>query len=418
MTTTKSQKTVSAFAKVSGSAALMLAGALLWAICVSGDTGVTLAGNPSPVPASLFSLNILFHPLTKVPWPAVPFVGWRMSHVNWPDLEPQKGNWYFTLLDRYVDWGQQHHVQILMALTYTPQWASSTPDAKTDSQPGISGVPRDMEDWRNFVRTVGTRYKGRIQQYEIWNEPNRPQSWAGDVDTMIAMTRDASSILKEIDPANMIVAPAPEEEKGLPWLNEFLRKGGGQYVDVISYHFYVGMNPPESLIPLIQKVESAMKQYHVEDKPLWNTEAGWLGPNPLPASELPAAYVARGYILNWAAGVSRFYWFAWENHHYAPVELIEKDNITITPAGKAFSQIQQWMVGAVLHRCGSSADGTWVCDLDRSGVPAHVVWNASGNKTFVIPPDWQVSGITSLAGISSQRQGNTTAIGVQPVLIQ
>jgi hypothetical protein len=412
------QNAAFSFAKLLSLGALVLAVALLGSLRASSHGSVTLPGNSTPVPESLFSLNILFHPLTKVPWPAVPFGGWRMSHVNWPDLEPQKGNWYFTLLDRYVDWGQQHHVQILMALTYTPQWASSTPDAKTDSQPGISGVPRDMDDWRNFVRTVGTRYKGRIQQYEIWNEPNRPQSWAGDVDTMIAMTRDASTILKEIDAANIVIAPAPEEEKGLPWLNEFLRKGGGQYVDAISYHFYVGMNPPESLIPLIQKVERAMKEYHVDDKPLWNTEAGWLGPNPLPSSELPAAYVARAYLLNWAAGVSRFYWFAWENHHFAPIELIQKDNTTFTAAGKAFGQIQQWMLGAVLNRCASSADGTWICDFDRNGTPTHIVWNTAGNKSFSVPSGWQVSRITTLDGASSQSQTDSAVIGAQPVLIQ
>jgi Glycosyl hydrolases family 39 len=395
-----------------------MATTLLWAICASGDTTVILAGRPTPVPASLFSLNILFHPLTKVPWPAVPFGGWRMSHVNWPDLEPQKGNWNFTLLDRYVEWGQQHHVQILMALTYTPQWASSTPDARTDSQPGISGVPRDMDDWRTFVRTVATRYQGRIQQYEIWNEPNRPQSWAGDVDTMIVMTREASTILKQIDPATVVVAPAPEEEKGLPWLNEFLRKGGGQYVDAISYHFYVGMNPPEALIPLIQKVEHAMKQYHLEDKPLWNTEAGWLGPNPLTSSELPAAYLARAYVLNWAAGVSRFYWFAWENHHFAPIELIEKDNVTLLPAGKAYGMIEQWMVGAVVNRCAGSGDGTWICDLDRNGNLSYIVWNTAGNKSFSIPSDWRVSQITSLSGANNESQDHSITIGVQPVLIR
>jgi Glycosyl hydrolases family 39 len=395
-----------------------MAGTLAWATCAPGNGSLIIRGNSAPVPPSLFCLNILFHPLTKVPWPAVPFTGWRMSHVNWPDLEPQKGNWYFTLLDRYVDWGQQHNVQILMALTYTPQWASSTPDAKTDSQPGISGAPRDMEDWRTFVRTVATRYKGRIHQYEIWNEPNRPQSWASDVDTMIVMTREASTILKQIDPSNIVVAPAPEEEKGLPWFNEFLRKGGGQYVDVMSYHFYVGMNPPEALIPLIQKVEQAMNQNHAGDKPLWNTEAGWLGPNPFTSSELPAAYVARAYILNWAAGVSRFYWFAWENHHFTPIELVEKDNATITSAGRAYTTIEQWMVGSVLNRCAGSGDGTWVCDLDRNNQTSHVVWNTTGNTSFSIPPDWRVSRITSLSGVTSESQGDSIAIGVQPVLVQ
>ena len=170
-----------------------------------------------------------------------------------------------------------------MMLTYTPRWASSTPDAATDVQadnpPGLSGgAAGDMEDWKTYVRTVATRYKGKIHDWEIWNEPNRPQSWTGSVETMVEMTRQASIILKGIDPSNRIVCPAPEQEKGLPFLDKFLSNGGGQYVDVIGYHFYVSATgTPEDMVSLIQKVKAIMEKNGVGNKPLWDTEAGWLG---------------------------------------------------------------------------------------------------------------------------------------------
>jgi hypothetical protein len=396
-------------------------GLAIFAFAAIGQGSLVLTPGSTPVPTSYFSLNILFHPLNKVPWPAVPFGGWRLSHVNWADLQPQKDNWYFALLDKYVDWSQQHNTEILMALTYTPRWASSTPDAPTDVEngnpPGLSGPPRDMEDWRTFVRTVATRYKGRIHVYEIWNEPNRPQSWVGDVDTMIDMTREAQKILKEVDQKNIVVAPAPEEEKGLPWLNEFLRKGGAQYVDVIAYHFYVGAKPPEGVIPLIQKVRSTMAQYHTGERPLWNTEAGWLGSSTLPP-DLAAAYVARAYVLNWAAGVSRFYWYAWENHHGTLIELVEKDNGTLTPAGKAYAVVEQWMIGSVLNRCVRSDDGVWVCDLQKNGTASHIVWNPVGNREWQIPSDWNASRSKMLSGEQSQIQNRSVTIGIQPIFIQ
>jgi hypothetical protein len=392
----------------------------IFSLAAQDEAGLVLTPSAGPVPPSYFALNILFHPLNKVPWPAVPFGGWRLSHVNWADLQPQKDNWYFTLLDRYADWGQQHNTEILMPLAYTPQWASSAPDAQTDVEagnpPGLSGAPRDMEDWRTFVRTVATRYKGRIHVYEIWNEPNRPQSWVSDVDTMIVMTREARKILKEVDPNNIVVAPAPEEEKGLPWLNEFLRKGGAQYVDVIAYHFYIGPRPPEGMVPFIQKVRSAMAQYHTGDRQLWNTEAGWLGPTPLPA-DLAAGYVARAYVLNWAAGVSRFYWYAWENHHGTLIELTEKDNATLTPAGKAFGIIQQWMTGSVLNRCAASQDGMWLCDLQKNGIQSHIVWSPAGDQTLQVPQSWNAVHIETLSGDRTQIQNGSALVGTQPILI-
>jgi hypothetical protein len=386
-----------------------------------GDADAVLIPTTDPVPPSYFALNILFHPLNRVPWPSVPFGGWRLSHASWADLEPQKDSWYFTLLDRYAYWGQQHNTEILMPLAYTPQWASSAPNAPTDVEngnpPGLSGPPRDMDDWRTFVRTVATRYKGRIHVYEIWNEPERPQSWVGDVDTMIVMAREARKILKEVDPGNIVVAPATAGERGLRWLNEFLQKGGAQYVDVIAFHFYVGANPPEDVVPLIRRVRDLMAQYHLGERPLWNTEAGWLGSTAL-AQDLSAAYVARSYVLNWAAGVSRFYWFAWEIHQGSSIELTGKDNATLTPAGKAYEIIEQWMTGAVLNQCVRSNDGMWTCDLQKNRTQSHIVWNPAGDRALQIPQNWNAVLIKTLSGEQSQVQNQSAIVGTQPILIQ
>ena len=204
--------------------------ALIWGIIAMASSATTLNGPQGTIPASLFDLNILFHPQTKVPWPSVPFFGWRLSHVNWPDLEPEKNKWYFDLLDKYVSWGQEHNTEILMTLTYTPRWASSSPDAPSDfPTPGYAGAPRDLDDWRNFVRTVATRYKGKIHVYEIWNEPDRPHDWIGGTDTMVAMVREASKILKGVDPSITVLCPSPISTNGIPWFEDFLKKGGAQY---------------------------------------------------------------------------------------------------------------------------------------------------------------------------------------------
>ena len=237
-----------------------------------------------------------------------------------------------------------------MTLTYTPQRASSTPNVKTAPGLGVSGQPTDMNDWKKYVRTVAERYKGKIHVYEIWNEPDKKESWTGSVDTMVSMVRDASQILKEVDPSITIVSPPPTGPKGVDFLQQFLAKGGGQYVDVIGYHFYVAENPPEAMAALIQQVKSIMNQNGVGNKPLWNTEAGWYAPKPFPSQELAAGYVARAYVVNWVAGVSRFYWYCWDNHNWTTLELTMPDNTTLRPAGKAFATIQQWMVGASINK--------------------------------------------------------------------
>ena len=384
----------------------------------AGDSGLVLQPTNQPIPASYFSLNILFHPLNKVPWPSAPFYGWRVWHALWADLEPQKGQWHWDLLDKYADWSQQHHTEMLMLLAYSPQWASSKVAADSDWYPGTSGPLLDIEDWRTFVRAVATRYKGRIQAYEIWNEPNRKKAWTGDAQGMVDLTREASKILKEVDPNNFVVSPAPTGPESVGFFRDFLSKGGGKYVDAIGYHFYIGhTNPPEAMVPLIQQVKLAMNQYGVGDKQLWNTEAGWLGPDLFPDDQ-QRSYVARSYILNWAAGVGRFYWYAWEDHHGNQIILTAKDNATLTPAGNAFITIQQWLTGTVMKRCQTSDNQTWFCELNDNGKTEYIIWNVASDSSFPISREWRVSQMTQLSGSKSGIQGDSISIGIQPVLLQ
>jgi hypothetical protein len=405
----------------------------LFAVCVAafgslnGDSvsprsDQTLNPPAEPIPASFFSMNILFHPKNRVPWPSVPLGGWRTWHVNWADMEEQPHQFDFSLLDKYVGWSQEHHTEILMHLSYTPRWASSTPDAPTDVEatnpPGLSGPPRDMDDWRNFVRTVATRYKGRIHTWEIWNEPNRPQSWNGSVDTMVEMERDAYTILKQIDPTCTVVSPAATETKGVAFLDAFLSKGGGKYADVIGYHFYVGSNvPPEAMVTLIDSVKAVIAKHGLSSKPLWDTEGGWLGNTMLPP-ETGAAWLARAFILHWAAGVSRFYWYCWEGHRGMQIELVGPDNGALTPAGLAFATIQKWMTGAVLTGCSVSQNGLWTCGLERNGRSSHILWSARGDIEASIPAAWPASEVDSLNGTKSGLQGMSIQVGAEPVLIQ
>jgi hypothetical protein len=400
--------------------AFLLAAIMTATLISAADSSMELTPPQEPIPASYFDLNILFHPATHVPWPSVPFYGWRLSHANWTDLEPEKGKWYFDLLDKYVAMAQEHNTEILMTLTYTPPWASSRPDAPSDfpNLNGLAGPPRDMNDWTTFVRTVATRYKGKIHVYEIWNEPDRDKDWVGTVDQLVGMVREASRVLKEVDPTITVLSPCPETPRGPQWIGEFLRKGGGQYVDAVAYHFYVGGNPPEAMVPVIQSVRKVMTENGAGNKPLWNTEAGWHDPRPFPSQDMAAAWVARAYILNWAAGVSRFYFYCWDNHNWTSLELTEPDNTTLRPGGLAFEAIQKWLTGSVMRHVWTSDNKNWVVQIDQGGRAEYIVWNEQGDRSFRLSKDWHVSRVTQLLGGTSAIQGDSVQIGIQPVLIQ
>ena len=255
-----------------------------------------------------------------------------------------------------------------------------------------------------------------MHTYEIWNEPNYKPFWTGTTDEMLTLTKEASKIIRSIDPQATIVSPAATNTStGPAWVNEFLSKGGGQYVDVIGYHFYVNAQPPEKMVQSIQQVRQVMADNHESGKPLWNTETGWLRPSTFETEELTAAYLARSYILAWSGGVRRFYWYAWDNG--PPLELIDRNTQALRPAGKAFGVIQTWLVGARMNECKANADGVWSCELIRDRAHQWIVWNPDGAKEFAVPAQWHAKTVTPLLEEPHSLTGNTLNVGQIPVLI-
>jgi hypothetical protein len=383
-----------------------------------------LVPSPQPIPASLFGMHIHHsvspkgkEPLT--PWPPVNIPGWRLwdARVTWPDLEPAKGAWHFDNLDKSLQLAQAHGTDVLLTLGLTPSWASARPQEPSGYKPGYAAEPVDLQDWRDFVTAVATRYKGRVQQYEIGNEPNLHQFWTGSLDQMLALVREASPIIRSIDPAAIIVSPsATKGASGVKWLAEFLQKGGGQYVDVIGFHFYVGTQPPEAMLPLIKQIQQTMADNGAAGKPLWDTEAGWLEPNPYSNNELLAAYLARAYILHWAAGVPRLYWYSWDSHNMT-VDSMEPGVAVLQPAGRAYGIIQNWLVGARMDWCSQDNSHTWTCELNREGTPQWIIWNPDGTKTFSVPSSWHAKTITSLLEEPRPWSGTDLDVGVMPALV-
>lgn len=398
------------------------------AACLGGMSmmgmGSMLSSKPikppaGPVPRTFFGLH-MHRADAGTPWPPVGFGTWRLwdTYTTWPMLEPQRGNWDFRRLDKYVAMAKLMGVEILLPLGLSPAWASARPDEPSAYKPGNAAEPRDIADWRNFVRTVAERYKGRIRYFELWNEPNLRNFYTGSVEAMLQLARETYAILKQVDSQNLLAAPAATEGgKQLDWLDRYLALGGGQFMDVLSHHFYVPREAPEKMLPIVADVRKIMARHGVAYKPLWNTETGWWMENgdgtdskPAPITTWKklglteaAAYVSRSLILGWAVGMERFYWFAWDNHSMG---LIEPSTKVLKPAGVAFARTREWLQGAIMTGCEVS-DGMWVCTLSHpGGGKARIVWlDKEAARKWSPPAEWGVSEVVALDGARQKLDG-------------
>jgi hypothetical protein len=354
------------------------------------------------------------------PWPSVPFGAWRLhdAGVTWRDLEPQRGRFQFARLDKYVALAEQRHVKLLLPLVGTPAWASARPDEDVrDTPKGSAAEPANIEDWGSFVRTVVERYRGRIEAYEIWNEPNMRMFWTGSVDELVALTDHACQVIKSTDPAALVVLPSATAETGLLYLDAFLKKGGASCADIVGYHFYINGRPPEAMAALAKDVRRVLRANNV-NKPVWNTEAGWDAPKPFPSDDLAAAYVARSYLLLSASDIKRFYWYAWDNHGWVSLDMTESDNAALKPAAKAYAATERWLIGAAMRSCKSDAADNWTCELDRNGERQWIVWNSQRPTRFPLRADWHLTRSIGLLGRDHKVNGPEIQVGPIPTLLK
>jgi len=417
---------------------------LLFAV-VPSDAKRTARTHPArdqAVPGTYFGMHIhravpMPADPTSTPWPTVPFGAWRLwdARVAWPWLEPQPGEWDFSLLDRYVALAESAHVEVLLPLGLCPSWASARPTEPSAYEPGYASEPKDIEAWDRYVDTVVTRYRGRIKAYEIWNEPNLATFFSGHVEDMVRLAQTAYVRIKKVDPAAVVVSPAATGRSGIEWLESYLSAGGGRWADAIGYHFYVGQDDtPESMSGLIDRVRAVVDKQGLPARPIWNTETGWQvqARQALPAAfkgrvssgaledTLAAAFVARALVLGWAFGLDRFYWYSWDNYRMG---LVEPDGTTPKPAAAAFRMVREWLLGASVTNVTERPNGSWVVDLARDGQRRAVIaWNPKGPARFQPPPFLRRATTRDLAGVrraldrEELRRG--LVIGPSPILIE
>jgi hypothetical protein len=379
----------------------------------------------TPIPRSYFGIHLKHETQT---WPTdIDFGSWRIMNndVLWRDVEHERKQWVLYHMNDLAGLAEKHHVAVLYTFGFTPAWASARPDEKLGR--GSAAEPREMQDWRDYVQTLATQYKGRVHDWEIWNEANDKVFYSGSMDQLIRLSQAAYEILKQTDPNNTVISPSVTYGlQGTSWLDSYLRAGGGKYADVINYHLYVPT--PEDEVPLISKIRSVMSANGVSNKPLWNTETGWaienktgdmsqakvLGLTPI-SSSMAGAYAIRALTLAWAAGVSRYYWYTWDSQ---PESMLEPDG-TPKSAAVALAQGVKWLSGAVMKDCDSDTSNTWTCHITRDhGYNGYIVWNSKGRMEFSIPAAWHVRLERDMFGNSPALKGPVAEISVEPVLFE
>ncbi len=167
----------------------------------------------------------------------------RYHAVQWDKVEKNKGECDWSELD---DFFQKAHElgytddRIVLNVFGVPQWASSRPEADWVNicvKEYATVIPRDMQDWRNFLQTIMRRYPN-VRNWELWNEPHLVGFscfWADSTENFVALLKAGYETVKAENKDNVVIMGGIGM-RYLPFYKEFLEKGGGKYYDVFGVH--------------------------------------------------------------------------------------------------------------------------------------------------------------------------------------
>ncbi|MBE7554844.1 MAG: beta-galactosidase [Anaerolineales bacterium] len=176
---------------------------------------------------------------------------WVKQEIPWREIEGHaKGAWQWDIPDRMMDQIDAHGLKVVVRLGSQPAWVSRT------ELPAIS-PPDNLQDFYDYVYAVASRYRGRIEAYQIWNEPNLAREWGNRPPNPAEYTellKIGYQAVKAVDPQAVVIsaglAPTTRNDgEAMPdiyFVQGMYEAGAAAYFDALGVHAAGYKSPPEA----------------------------------------------------------------------------------------------------------------------------------------------------------------------------
>jgi len=168
---------------------------------------------------------------------------WVKQWFAWRDIEGQgKGQYDWSIADRIVAQVEEFGLKLIARVDHEPDWAGPPPE--------------NVDHFVAFLSAMATRYRGRIQAYQVWNEPNLAREWGNkppNAREYTLMLSKAYEAIKKADPNAIVIsaglAPTTElSQRAVPdtqFVQSMYKAGAKPYFDMLGAHGAGYKAPPE-----------------------------------------------------------------------------------------------------------------------------------------------------------------------------
>ena len=199
---------------------------------------VSLAQPVAPetlLPDSPFGINNAFNPATPdldTRLTAIQQAGikWGRQDFTWRRIESTRGEYDWSGYDALVEKCHARGLSIFGNLTYNPQFY----DLRTEEA---------VQAYAAFARAAAKRYTGKVDYWQIWNEPNLG-FLKGDVEAYAKFLRAAGKAIHEANPKAKVLALNMAFCDSW-WASNVMQRVPNDAFDIVCFHPYRNPNAPE-----------------------------------------------------------------------------------------------------------------------------------------------------------------------------
>ncbi len=169
-------------------------------------------------------------------------IGVKLARIQsgWAKTEKEKGCYDFEWIDKIVDNFVKRGIEPWVCLCY----GNALYNNGAKNVFGAVGCPPIFTDeqkkgWENYIKAFVKHFDGRVNYYEVWNEPDGQWCWkhGPNAEELGIFTRNTGKYIKEINPDAKVIGGVVCL-RDLAYLNDAFKTGMGDYLDFISFHEY------------------------------------------------------------------------------------------------------------------------------------------------------------------------------------
>lgn len=200
-------------------------------------------------------------------------VKWARIQSGWARCEKEKGVYDFAWLDSIVDNFVKRGIEPWICLCY----GNGVYSEAAKKVFGAVGCPpifteEEKSAWVAYVKETVKRYKGKVNYFEIWNEPDGDWCWkhGANAKELGEFTLATAKAVKEANcEAKTIGGVVCGRE--LKFLNTAFKTGMGDYLDFVSFHEYT--HDERNVFEKVESYRALAKMYN-KDIELIQGESG------------------------------------------------------------------------------------------------------------------------------------------------